>query len=248
MLTILIPPAKEMLENIETIPSHTQFSPLTSDIIKTMSEKSIEELMTIYRFKKEAPAQKEFFRWSAINKATSTYHPAIKLYNGLMYRSLKNGISQSAMEYLKKTTHITTALYGIIPINYPIQAHRLDFLDNVAINKQALKKLWNQQYDAFVSQQGATPIISLLSNEFETVFSKQQRIKFVKIQFYEKDVKGNLKQHSTISKKGRGAFLKALAENNVEHLEQLPNLSFNNYHYSSSLSNSHTYVFIHHSR
>ena len=61
--------------------------------------------------------------------------------------------------------------------------------------------------------------------------------------FFEQHQNGQLKQHSTISKKGRGYFLKAAAENQSTTLEELKTLTFEGYYYQPSKNpNELTYI------
>ena len=86
---------------------------------------------------------------------------------------------------------------------------------------KTLKSHWKAAYDEAVKQEEM--IFSLLSSEFETVFSKEIREKMVTFKFME-DRGGQLKIHSTISKKARGAFLTSLIENQVQTVEEATSL------------------------
>lgn len=233
MLLFLIPTAKELSEinphnNIKAISSTTE------QIAEELSQKSIEELQTLYRFKKREAAEKEYQRWQHIKLKHHPSYTALDLFHGLMYRSIKNGLSDEARKYLNKHVFITTSLYGIISANEPIAAHRLDFANKLTINGKSLKNIWRSHYDKFLEKHQKEQIISLLSSEFEMVFSASLRKKLITVNFYEKNQQGELKQHSTISKKGRGYFLKAVAEQHLNTLEELKNLTFEGYHYLPS--------------
>jgi len=90
---------------------------------------------------------------------------------------------------------------------------------------------------------GEDLIFSLLSSEFETVFSKEIREKMVTFKFME-DRGGQLKIHSTISKKARGAFLTTLIENQVQTVEEARRLSFAGFVYREDLSQPQEMVFV----
>lgn len=234
MLQFLIPSAKEMVEekpkNIARLHSDK-----TTTIVKEMVQKDIPELLRLYHFKKEEAALKEQQRWKDIDSGNSSSYKAIELYNGLMYRSLKTNLSSNALEYLTQTTYITTALYGIIPINDIIHPHRLDFNTSTLINNQSLKQFWKEEYDNFlIKSNEQEAVISLLSSEFENIFSPEQRQQLIKVKFYEQTSSGKLKQHSTISKKGRGYFLHAAAENECQTIDDLKKLTFEGYHFEES--------------
>ena len=106
---------------------------------------------------------------------------------------------------------------------------------------KTLKSHWKQAYDEAVKQEDL--IFSLLSSEFETVFSKETREKMVTFKFME-DRGGQLKIHSTISKKARGAFLTALIENQVQTVEEARRLSFAGFNYREDLSQQQELVVV----
>lgn len=233
MLTFLIPSAKEMIED-RPQEHHQPYPNLSLSIVEEMSQKTLEELQAIYHFKKEEAALKEYRRWQMIANQTASSYTALELYNGLMYRALKEQLTPQAKHYLSQTTFITTALYGIIPLTEAIQPHRLDFSNHVKIANSSLKTIWKTSYHQFLQNHSGNIIISLLSSEFETVFPSHEREKLVKVHFYEQDQTGKLKQHATISKKGRGYFLRAVASQNCQSLEDLKTITFQGYHYQES--------------
>lgn len=233
MLLFLIPTAKELAE-INPRNNIKATSPTTEKITEELSQKSIEELQTLYHFKKREAAEKEYQRWQNIKLNHHPSYTALDLFHGLMYRSIKNGLSDKARKYLNNHVFITTSLYGIIPANEPIAAHRLDFATKLTIHNKTLKTIWQDHYDQFLEEHPKEHIISLLSSEFETVFSANFRKKLITVNFYEKNQQGEFKQHSTISKKGRGYFLKAVAEQHIDTLEKLKSLTFEGYSYLPS--------------
>lgn len=104
-----------------------------------------------------------------------------------------------------------------------------------------MKKYWQEEYNKFVDKKGV--IISLLSSEFEEVFSKDVKEKFVKISFME-EKEGKYKVHSTISKKARGKFITELMQKNVENLEELKKIEFDGYKFAKELSEDNKLVFV----
>ena len=106
---------------------------------------------------------------------------------------------------------------------------------------KTLKSHWKADYDEAVKTEEV--IFSLLSSEFETVFSKEIREKMVTFKFME-DKGGQLKIHSTISKKARGAFLTALIENQVQTVEEARRLRFAGFNYREDLSQPQELVFV----
>ena len=129
----------------------------------------------------------------------------------------------------------------MIPALEPIAPHRLDFLMKLKVQGKSLKTFWKDSYDQALQDEDL--IISLLSSEFETVFSKEIQNRMVTFKFLE-EKNGQLKVHSTISKKARGAFVTALLEKQLNTVEEMKNLSFAGFGYRADLSTDNQLVYV----
>lgn len=240
MIRFLIPTAKEMKPNKE-VPSQ-KLSEKSVAILTEMAKLSTDDLSTVYNIKPEQ-ARKEKQRWDIILSGEARSYPAIELFNGLMYRHIKRSdLSTCEKDFLSQQVFITSSFYGIIPAFYPIQEHRHDFHTKVKINGQSLKNYWRAEYDKFL-EENQVSVVSLLSNEFEDVFSPSLRKQLFIVSFME-DRNGLLKTHSTISKKARGAFLTAVMKENCRTIDTLRELSFDEFYYRKDLSSDSELVFV----
>ena len=196
-MKILIPTAKEL--NKKATPQEAlELSEKSNEIVAEFAKLSASDLAKVYKIK-EDKATEEFSRWKDIKNNTAKSYKALDLFNGLMYRNIdRDNFDEADKEYIEKNVFITTSLYGIIGAYDLIQEHRLDFLQNVKISGESLKNFWRASYDESIKDEDF--VVSLLSSEFEEVFSKNQKEKFIKISFME-EKEGKLKVHSTISKK-----------------------------------------------
>ena len=239
-MKILIPTAKEL--NKKAIPHKTvSLSDKSTEIVSEIAKLSVEDLAKVYKIKDEK-AVEEFSRWEKINNKTAKSFEALELFNGLMYRNIdRAGFDETDKKYIKENVFITTSLYGVIGAYDLIQEHRLDFLQNVKISGQSLKNFWRANYDESIEDENL--VVSLLSSEFEEVFSKKQREKFIKISFME-EKDGVLKVHSTISKKARGKFLTELVKNKVSSVEEMKKIQFDDFKFSAENSDGRTLAFI----
>ncbi|MFA9468745.1 peroxide stress protein YaaA [Streptococcus sp. E24BD] len=233
-MKFLIPTAKEMVTPNTALSQ--ALLPQTKAIIDQMKQKTVDQLSALYKITPTA-AEREAVRWQQLASNKAPTYPAIQLFNGLMYRQ----IDRKNLDYLSEHVLITSALYGVIGATFPIAEHRLDFQQHLKIDGHSLKTYWRPLYDQTVS--GEDLLISLLSSEFETVFSPTVQERFVRVLFHEEKA-GQLKTHSTISKKGRGLFLKQAQQKNVNTLEQLKQLSFEQFNYREELSNPQQLVFV----
>ena len=239
-MKLLIPNAKELHTTQEAFPN--QPLPAKSQVVlKVLQEYSVEHLTHFYKIN-SSKADQEWTRWQRLaNKEAKTY-PAWLLYDGLMYRYMKRAqVTEAEQLYLNNHLRIATALYGLIRPMTLIAPHRLDFQGNLKIDNTSLKQFWRQQYDEEV--QDDELIISLLSSEFEQVFSPNIRKRMTKIVFME-NRNGKPTVHSTISKKGRGRLVSLVAEKHIETIEQIKHLTFDGFQFSPELSQDQTLTFI----
>lgn len=239
-MKILIPTAKEL--NKKATPQETlELSEKSNEIVAEFAKLSASDLAKVYKIK-EDKAMEEFSRWQDIKNNTAKSYKALDLFNGLMYRNIdRDNFDEADKEYIEKNVFITTSLYGIIGAYDLIQEHRLDFLQNVKISGESLKNFWRASYDESIKDEDF--VVSLLSSEFEEVFSKNQKEKFIKISFME-EKEGKLKVHSTISKKARGKFLTELVKNKVSSIEEMKKIKFDGFEFSDEHSEEKVLAFI----
>ena len=239
-MKILIPTAKEL--NKKATPQETlELSEKSNEIVAEFAKLSVSDLAKVYKIK-EDKAIEEFSRWQDIKDNTAQSYKALDLFNGLMYRNIdRDNFDEADKEYIEKNVFITTSLYGIIGAYDLIQEHRLDFLQNVKISGESLKNFWRVSYDESIEDEDF--VVSLLSSEFEEVFSKNQKEKFIKISFME-EKEGKLKVHSTISKKARGKFLTELIKNKVSSVEEMKKIKFDGFEFSKEHSEEKVLAFI----
>ena len=239
-MKILIPTAKEL--NKKATPQETlELSEKSNDIVAEFAKLSASDLAKVYKIK-EDKATEEFSRWKDIKNNTAKSYKALDLFNGLMYRNIdRDNFDEADKEYIEKNVFIKTSLYGIIGAYDLIQEHRLDFLQNVKISGESLKNFWRASYDESIKDEDF--VVSLLSSEFEEVFSKNQKEKFIKISFME-EKEGKLKVHSTISKKARGKFLTELVKNKVYSIDEMKQIKFDGFEYNVENSDERTLAFI----
>ena len=239
-MKILIPTAKEMNTNlplVEALPLREE----SQAVLDSLAHYSASELESFYKVSAEK-AEEEYAHIQALKDHRAKNYPALKLFDGLMYRHIKrDGLTEAEQAYLEKHLMITSALYGVIPAFEPIAPHRLDFLMKLKVVGKSLKSHWQGAYEESMKEQDL--IFSLLSSEFENVFPKEIRKKMVTFKFME-DRDGKLKIHSTISKKARGAFLTALMENQVTSIKEITKLSFAGFNYREDLSSDKELAFV----
>ena len=234
-MKLLIPSAKELNEQARIVEPQP-LSENTKTILQALKQFSLEELATFYGISEE----KE--RIEALLAGSAKTYPALELFDGLMYRSIeRQDLSEKEQAYLQEHLLITTALYGVLPAYEGIAPHRLDFMMKLKPAGKSLKAFWKEDYDQAV--EGEEQILSLLSSEFEQVFSKAIRERMIRIKFME-NRGGTLKIHSTISKKARGAMVTAMMKEEITHLEDLKSLEVAGFSYREDLSQEKEWIFV----
>ncbi|NYS49490.1 peroxide stress protein YaaA [Streptococcus danieliae] len=233
MMKILLPTAKE-LDLKGTFVSGEPLSPAGQTVLQALEE--VENWSTFFKLK-EDKAREEEERFQALRVGQAQTKPALQLFNGLMYRQIDR--TQVDNPFWNQVW-ITSSLYGCVPILTPMAPHRLDFQVPLQVEGQSLTQFWRPHFDAAI---GSDPVLSLLSSEFEQVFSKEVRENFIRIQFKE-NKGGVLKTHSTISKKGRGLLIQSLAEKPVHDLEELKTRTIAGFAYQAELSAAKEWIFV----
>ncbi|MBO4107245.1 peroxide stress protein YaaA [Streptococcus suis] len=238
-MKILLPNAKELNTNLDNHPFQS-LSSASQQVATQLSQLSLAELARFYKLNEER-AQLEADRWQRILQGQAKSYPAFQLYDGLMYRYMKRrDLSAEEEHYLDKHVLIATGLYGLISPFDLISPHRLDFQGSVKIGSRSLKQFWRQAYDRQL--EGEDLVISLLSSEFEQVFSPALQKKMVRIQFAE-ILNGKKRVHSTISKKARGRMVSLLAEKQIQDLEQVLHLEVDGFSYQEDQSDKFNILF-----
>ena len=239
-MKLLIPTAKEM--NLDTLEkTGNPVSNETQEVIDALASLSLEELASLYKISIER-ASEEDQRIQALKSGTAKTYPALRLFDGLMYRNIRRtDWTKEEEAYVQEHLLITSALYGVIPALVAIAPHRLDFLMKLKVQGKSSKTFWKAFYDKALQDEDL--VISLLSSEFETVFSKEIQDRMVTFKFLE-EKNGQLKVHSTISKKARGAFVTALLEKQLTTVEDMKQITFNGFAYQSELSTEKQLVFV----
>lgn len=229
-MKIIIPNAKELNTNLD----NQTFQPLSDTskaILEVIGQYRLEELARFYKLSVER-VQLEVDRWQRIETGQAKSYPAWQLYDGLMYRYMdRRELSQKEENYLREHVRLATAFYGLIHPFELISPHRLDFQGSLKIGNQSLKQYWRSYYDAEVAEEDV--LLSLASSEFEQVFSPKVQEKLVKVVFKE-EKNGQLKVHSTISKKGRGRMLSWMAKHDIKEIKCLKEFDSDGFRYEPS--------------
>ncbi len=241
-MKILITPSKETkTTDLFAKNKSVIFKEKTEIIVETMKKYSVLDLKKEYKLNDKI-AQKTYLEWQDIKKDKK--YPAIYFFNGLMYRNIfVEEMKEDDLKYLENTLRIVSPLYGIIRPFDEVSHHRLDFSKNIILNNGVkLVDFWKDDISKKLLEDDNI-FINLLSDEFTKVLTKDIMDKSLFIKFQElKD--GKLKTHSTISKKARGSFVKYLAENKVENIDDIKKFNYEDFEFDEEKSSEKEFLFV----
>lgn len=171
--------------------------------------------------------------------ADKAHYQALNLYNGLQYRYLKKNLNSDDLAFLDQRLYIISALYGLVRPLDGIRPYRKDF------KSKGLYKAWGDGlYTVLPQQEG--PILNLASKEFSKTITPYLNTEdhFITVDFKEATADGELKTHSTISKKGRGQMVNFIARERITDIYAIKNFTDMAYSYRDDLSDDTHWVFV----
>lgn len=231
-MKIILSPSKEMAfeKSIDKKIELNEISQKILDEIKKMtkaelqkklkvSDKIIDEVYGYYQDFDENPA-----------------YYAIDMYRGMAFKEIDFGAED---DFARDHVIILSAFYGPLRVDDVVRPYRLDFNVSLKVNNLSLKKLWADYYNYYFKKDER--ILNLASDEFSSLL-KRDDFDFIDFDFYEfRD--GNIKRHSTISKKLRGKMANFIVKNKITNLDYLKDFNENGFVYDKENSNDKLYVF-----
>ena len=213
-MKIIISPAKTVSKKIEGLNNKENFSKKTYEILERVPQVRLSS---------------ELFK-------------AFYMYDGLCFKNMnREDLDSKDLDYIDKHLFILSALYGAVRPFDLISPYRLDFLMKTEMGN--LYKFWQDEIAKKVLEDEDL-IVNLASDEFSKTIKKYIKDeKILNIEFFE-NVDGNLKKHSTISKKARGKMLYFMTKNKIEDIEDIKKFNLDGYSFSEEKSTKDRYVFI----
>ncbi len=212
-----------------TTPLFTAESIRLNNRLKRMSKKAIADMMQIkdnllddsISMIKEFPAGKP--------------KQAVAAYTGLVFKYFDlSAYDETAFNYLNNHLFILSAKYGALRPLDGIHPYRLDM--KMKPSGLSLYDYWQKEMDQLFTSEDL--IIDLASNEFSKMVSGNKiTVGFRTLQ------DGKYKNLATYSKMARGMLLHQMVLNQTNTIDALKALTFDDYSYSSALSNEKTIIF-----
>lgn len=240
-MKIIISPSKTMnyfdLEPADNI-NPSPLNKLTKDLLNTLSGLEYDSLKVLYK-----TSDKVIEEAIRSNKEKNIYK-SIQLFNGLVYKNLDyNSMSQKERLYIDNNLLIFSALYGVISAKEAITPYRLDLNNSLKPYIVNLTKQWKPYVNKYLENLDTDFIVDLASTEYRKLVDTDQLSKdYIRINF--KDIKdGKYKSLATFSKMARGQFLRQMALENIQTIEEIKKLSVMNYKFDEKMSTCSEFVF-----
>ncbi len=239
-MKIIISPAKTVKEGQGQYGSLPQLLARTEQIRKEVLKKDLYELMEMWGCS-EKIAEINQKRFAEMNLSENLMC-AIERYTGMQYQSLDYAsLNETQKAYILKHVWIPDAFYGLLKADDGIVPYRMDFHTQIQINgRKDLYEYWKDLPSSLIEDD---LLINLASEEYAKAILPYYSGSVVSIRFMQ-NKNGKLRSASTLAKKARGTFLRWMAVNSMESLEQMKNFDLDGFHYEKDVSNESCFVFV----
>ncbi len=161
--------------------------------------------------------------------------PAMTYYTGLVYKQLQlEAYDADQWEYAMNHVRILSAMYGVLRPQDAVSPYRLDFV--VKMPEVELYHYWHERLNGYFLDE---TVIDLSSKEFGKLLPEDR----IRIQFLQKNAKGEWKSQSTKTKMARGKMLDWIIRNEIKMPKKIQAFSLDFYTFSQERSLGRTWVF-----
>lgn len=176
------------------------------------------------------------------NRVYNYYHqeneliPCIYLYFGTVFKQLQLSSYQTQeFDYLNNHLRILSAYYGVLKPSDEISFYRLDM--TTKLNNINLYSFWHGTINQYFKQEDY--IINLASAEFSKLMNHPNMITIDFIEIIGEKIRRN----ATYVKTARGKMLHIMATKNITSIDQMKQITFDDYQYDSKRSSESVFVF-----
>lgn len=263
-MKIIIAPAKQMIEDTETMAANAlpAFLPRTREILSYMKELSYEEAKALWACNDKI-AQENYDRFHRMSmedftesagealspdqlQLIKTLTPAILAYDGIAYKYMApNVFEYGEFDYVQDHLHILSGFYGSLKPLDGVTPYRLEMQAKAKVSgKKNLYEFWGDTLYKDVIDESRI-IINLASKEYSKCIEKylQPEDTFITCLFGELN-KGKVQQKGVYAKMARGEMVRHLASIHAENPEDLKAFTGLGYQFAEEYSDEKTYVFL----
>ena len=157
--------------------------------------------------------------------------PAILSYSGIQYQYMAPHVfTDDQMKYIQEHLYILSGFYGLLRPLDAITPYRLEMQTKCPFS---LYEFWKED----LAKQVDEPILNLASEEYAKIIRKYKPL--VDVRFIEE----NGKEKGVYAKMARGAMVRYLAENKIEHIKDIASFNELDYVFDASQSTEKLYIF-----
>ncbi len=253
IMIVLLSPAKNLDSNAKPVSNGAQ--PLLIDDakylaakLKKRSARSLSKMMNINKALGELNHER-YQEWEyPFPKATS--FPAIKLFNGEVYRGLDaSSLNFEDLDFAHEHVFILSGLYGLLRPLDSMMPYRLEMGTRWAVTpaKKNLYAYWGDRITEGInnalSNSGSDTVVNLASNEyFKAVKPEKLNGKIITPVF--KDLKnGNYKSIMTYAKLARGYMSRFIVQGRIGAVIDIKDFNAHGYAWNEGLSTESEWTF-----
>lgn len=248
----LISPAKKLdfESDLPNFPSNTplfldQAEPLIKKM-KGLSKKKIADLMNLSKDLVDLNVIR-YENWSTQDHEDG--RQAVFAFAGDVYLAMDPySLSSDALNYLPKHLRILSGLYGVLKPEDKILPYRLEMGTQIPVRRRKnLVDYWKDKITKALNEEllahEEKVIVNLASNEyFSAVDQKTLKADVLNIEFKE-EKNGKFKVFGWNAKRARGSMVRFMAENQINHTQDLLKFDLDGYGFNDSLSKEKNWVF-----
>jgi cytoplasmic iron level regulating protein YaaA (DUF328/UPF0246 family) len=149
--------------------------------------------------------------------ASSPTMAAIERYTGVLYDGLEvTSLDSLARDWVNRHVVIGSALFGLVCANDPIPAYRLSH--NSKLPGVRLRATWRPAIAEILASEPGL-ILDLRSEAYAALGPIPDRPNALYLRVVTQSADGRIKAMTHFNKKGKGEFVRALAESGIDHTD-----------------------------
>ena len=245
-MRIIISPAKKMNVDTDSLPWQDlpHFLDRTEELCRTLQAMDYDTLKKLWKCNDQIAAL-NVRRLEEI-QLRQNLTPAVLAYEGIQYQYMApNVFTHEEYSYIQEHLRILSGFYGVLKPFDGVTPYRLEMQAKLKVrDTKDLYSYWGSALADYLFSE-TDCILNLASKEYSLCISKYLNpgIHFITCVFgEEKD--GKIIEKGTMCKMARGEMVRYMAENQIEHPEELKHFSRLDYIYDPTRSSEDTYVFL----
>ena len=237
-MKIILSPAKKMNENTESFEAVglPALFRQTKEVLEWLKSKSYEELKALWNCNDQI-AEQNFNRFKYMD-LTRNLTPAILSYEGIAFQYMAPSVfEEKQLAYIQAHLRILSAFYGVLKPLDGVKPYRLEMQAKAAISgSKDLYGFWGDRlYHETRDESGI--IINLASKEYAKCIEKYLSPDDTCLTcVFGETVQDKFVTKGTYAKMARGEMVRFMAENQIEHAEDLKSFDRLHYTYRADLS------------